>query len=117
VSKCPDHSLYAVQLPVRIRGSAYVIPKEAVQLGITGWIDLELEVSDAGIPESARIVDSSNPILEPGVIDYVLEFRYPKRSHYNGHHMRRKGFQVRITIDYFQIARENGCKWDDARNR
>ncbi len=112
LSRCPDHSLYERQLPVGIRGKAYALPKEAVRLGITGWVDLELEVSNDGIVESARIIDSSNPILEAGVIDHVLTFRYPKSSHYNGHYMRRKGFQVRITTDYFQIARENGCRWD-----
>lgn len=110
LTSCPYHSLFEAQLPVRIRGTAYIPPKEAVRLGVTGWVDLELDVSDDGIPESARIVDSSNPILELGVVDYVLEFRYPKSSHYNGHYMRRKGFQVRITTDYFQIAQARGCK-------
>jgi hypothetical protein len=113
LSRCSDHSLYESQLPVQIRGSAHVIPKEAVRLVITGWVDLELEVSDDGIPESARIVGSSNSILEPGVIDHVLTFRYPKSWHYNGQSMRRKGFEVRITTDYFDIAREKGCEWDD----
>jgi hypothetical protein len=116
LSRCPDHSLYERQLPVSIRGKAYAPQKEAVRLGITGWVDLELEVRNDGIVESARIIDSSNPILEAGVIDHVLTFRYPKSSHYNGHYMRRKGFQVRITTDYFQIARENGCRWDDPQH-
>jgi len=116
LSQCSDHSLYESQLPVQIRGSAYVIPKEAVRLAITGWVDLELEVSDDGIPESARIVGSSNSILEPGVVDYVLRFRYPKSSHYNGHYMRRNEFEVRITTDYFDIAREKGCEWDGPWN-
>lgn len=110
LSRCSDHSLYERQLPVSIRGKAYAPPKEAVRLGITGYVDLELEVSNDGIVESARIVESTNPILETGVIDHVLTFRYPKSSHYNGQYMRRKGFQVRITTDYFQIARENGCR-------
>lgn len=114
LSKCSDHSLYSAQLP--IRRTDYVPPEEAVRLGISGWVDLELEVTDDGIPERAHIVDSSNPILETGVVDYVLDFRYPKISHYNGHYMRRKGFQVRITTDYFQIAREKGCVWDDPRH-
>lgn len=116
LSRCPDDSLYAVQHPVIIRDNGYAIPKEAVQLGVTGWVDLELDVSDEGIPESARIVDSSNSKLEPGLIEYVLGFRYPKSSHYNGQHMRRKGFQVRITTDYFRIAWEKGCEWDDPRH-
>lgn len=88
-----------------------------MRLAVTGWVDLELEITDDGTPESARIVDSSDPILEAGVVDYVLGFRYPKSSHHNGHYMRRKGFQVRITTDYFQIARERGCNWDDPRAR
>ena len=40
LSRCSDHSLYEAQLPVRILGTAFVPPKEAVQLGITGWVDL-----------------------------------------------------------------------------
>ena len=109
---CDYHSLYDPQLPNR-RG-AYVPPKEAVLRGISGWVDLELDISDDGKVESARIVDSSNSLLEPGVVDHVLTFRYPARTHWNGQQMRRKGFQVRINTDYFQIARENGCRWDGA---
>lgn len=116
LSKCPDYSLYESQLPIRIP-AAYVPPKDAVQLGVTGWVDLELDVSDDGKVESARIVDSSDSILESGVIDYVLQFRYPKSSHYNGQTMRRKGFQVRIATDYFHIARANGCEWVDPRSQ
>lgn len=114
LSKCTDHSLYEAQLPVRIL-APYVPPRDAVRLGVTGWVDLELDVSDDGKVESARIVDSSDSILEPGVVDYVLGFRYPGSSHYNGQYMRRKGLKVRITTDYFQLARENGCEWADPR--
>lgn len=116
LSRCPDRSLYEVQLPVR-RPTTRVLSEEAVRLGVTGWVDLELDVSDEGKPESARIVGSSDPVLEPGVVDYVLQFRYPASSHYNGQSMRRKGFQVRITTNYFQIARARGCEWDDPRKR
>lgn len=116
VSRCPDHSLYEAQLPVRVGFTGYAIPKEAVRLAVTGWVDLEMDVTDDGVPENVRIVGSSNSILETGVVDYVLNFRYPKSSHYNGQHMRRKGFQVRITTDYFQIAREKGCEWDDPQH-
>jgi len=113
VSRCPSHSLYEVQLPIRIGFSGYTIPKEAVRLAVTGWVDLEMDVTDNGVPENVRIVGSSNPILEEGVVNHVLGFRYPKKAHYNGQHMRRKGFQVRITTDYFQIARAKGCKMGD----
>ncbi len=115
LSLCPDHWLYATQLPVRVHATKYVIPEEAVRLAVSGWVDLELEVTDDGVPAKAHIVGSSSPILETGVVDYVLGFRYPKISHYNGHLMRRMGFQVRITTDYFQIAQEKGCEWDDPR--
>jgi len=116
LSKCHDHSLYAAQLPARVP-PPYVPPEDAVRHGVTGWVDLELDVSDDGKVETARIVDSSNSLLEPGIIDYVLKFRYPKKSHYNGQFMKRKGLQVRITTDYFQLARENGCEWDDPRGQ
>ena len=116
VSRCPDHSLYEAQLPVRVGFTGYAIPKEAVRLAVTGWVDLEMDVTDDGVPENVRIVGSSNSILETGVVDYVLNFRYPKSSHWNGQHMRRSGFQVRITTDYFQIAREKGCRWDGAQH-
>jgi hypothetical protein len=115
LSNCDDHSLYEAQLPYSMRG-AYVPPKEAVLLGVTGWVELELDVSDDGKVESARIVDSSSSLLEPGVVDLVLTFRYPASTHWDGQRMRRKGFQVRITTDYFQIARENGCRWDGAQH-
>ncbi len=36
--------------------------------------------------------------------------------HYNGHYLRKEGFEARIAIDYFQIAREYECKWDDPWN-
>ena len=111
---CPEHSLYETQLPIRVP-SAYVPPEDAVRHGITGWVDLELDVDDDGKVQNARIVDSSNSILESGVIDYVLKFQYPKKSHYSGQYMKRNGFQVRIVTDYFQIARAKGCEWDDPR--
>jgi Gram-negative bacterial TonB protein C-terminal len=116
LAKCPYHALYETQLPIRIPGP-YSPPDDAVRHGVTGWVDLELDVSADGKVESARITDSSNPILEPGVVDYVLKFRYPKSSHYDGQFMRRQGFQVRIITDYFQIARAKGCEWDDPRPR
>lgn len=114
LSNCPTHSLYQPQLPVRIPG-VYIPPKDAVRHGVTGWVELEVNVSNDGIVETARIVDSSDSRLEKGVIDYVLEFRYPKRPHFDGQFMRRKGLKVRIVIDYFQVAREKGCEWDDPR--
>jgi hypothetical protein len=114
LSRCPYHSLYAAQLPGRVP-PPYVPPEDAVRHGITGWVDLELDVSDDGKVETARIVDSSNSLLEPGIVDYVFKFRYPKKSHYNGQFMKRKGFQVRLITDYFQLARAAGCEWEDPR--
>lgn len=108
LSRCSDHSLYESELPVR--RTVYVPPKEAVRLGITGWVDLELDLSDDGVAESIRIVDSSSGILERGAVEHVRTFRYPKRSHSIGYSMVRKGLQIRITTDYFHIAQANGCR-------
>lgn len=116
LGKCPDRSLYEAQLPIR-RPTTRVLSEEAVRLGVTGWVDLELDVSDDGQVERARIVDSSNPVLEPGVVDYVLEFRYPASSHRGVPPMRRNGFQARVITDYFDIARARGCEWDDPREQ
>ena len=114
LSKCSDHSLHGAQHP--IRRTDYVPPEEAVRLGISGWVDLELNINDDGIVESARIVDSSNAILERGVVDHVRTFRYPMSTHRIGYRMVRKGLQIRITTDYFLIAREKGCVWNDPRH-
>src|SRR5690606_26240214 len=53
LAKCPYHALYRTQLPIRIPG-AYSPPADAVRRGVTGWVDLELYVSDGGKVESAR---------------------------------------------------------------
>jgi len=111
LTSCPYHSLFEAQLPVR--RTTYVPPEEAVRLNVTGWVDLELDVSDDGKIESARIINSSDSILEHGVVDHVLTFRYPKSLHYNGLWMRRKGFQTRITTHYFHLAQANGCRLED----
>ena len=74
LAKCPHHALYQTQLPIRIPG-AYSPPDDAVRHGVTGWVDLELDVSADGKVERARITDSSSPILEPGVVGYVLRTR------------------------------------------
>jgi hypothetical protein len=108
LSRCSDHSLYRSELP--IRRANYVPPKEAVRLGITGWVDLELDLNDNGIAESIRVVDSSNAILERVAVEHVRTFQYPKSSHLIGYSMVRKGLQIRITTDYFHIAQANGCR-------
>ncbi len=115
LSICPDRSLYQTQLP--IRRAKYVPPREAVRLGVTGWVDLELDVDEDGTVKNARIVDSSSQLLEHGVLDHVRSFRYPAKSHQIGYSMVREGLHINITTNYFQIARERGCKWDDPRVR
>lgn len=77
---------------------------------ITGWVDLELMVTDSGVVDSAQVIGSSDTVLESGVLKYVIKFRYPNVSHYNGSLMRRDNFKLRITTHYFHIARAKGCE-------
>lgn len=74
LAKCPYDALHQTQLPIRIPGP-YSPPDDAVRHGVTGWVDLELDVSADGKVERARITDSSSLILEPGVVGYVLRTR------------------------------------------
>ena len=113
LERCPENTIYATQLPTR--RPMYEPSEDAVKRGITGWVDLELMVSDSGVVDSAQVMGSSDTRLERGVLGHVLKFRYPNVSHYNGSFMRRDGFKLRITTHYFHIARAKGCDWDDPK--
>jgi Gram-negative bacterial TonB protein C-terminal len=111
LAHCPAGSLYEVPLP--IARPIYTPPRQAVELGLTGWVDLKLTISDSGKVQSASIINSSDKILETGVIDHVLKFRDPSSSHYLGRLIQRDKFVLRIGTNYFHIAKAKGCEWEE----
>lgn len=115
LEQCPAETVYESYAPVR--RPVYTPPEEAVKNALTGWVDLELDISDTGTVEKAIIIDSSDPGLESGIVEHVLQFRYPSKSHYSDKNMPRKGFKLRIVTHYFHIARAKGCEWVDPRRQ
>ena len=110
LANCPVRSLYEDQLPTR--RPFYSPPRQAVDLGLTGWVDLKLTISDSGEVQGATIIESSNEIFEAGVVDHVLKFRYSSSYYYPGKLFQRNGFILRIETDYFSIAKARGCEWE-----
>lgn len=113
LERCPSGSLYDSYFPT-LR-TPYDPSVEALRNNVTGWVDLALDLNESGAVDSAAITASSDPILETGIIDHVLTFRYPSAQNPMYSDMPRKGLTLRVTTSYFDIARAKGCVWRDPR--
>ncbi len=70
-------------------------PEQALARGITGSVRLEFSISENGVVENARVVKSSDRILEQAALEALLKWRYVPRLR-DGLPVRRDGVQTTI---------------------
>ncbi len=74
-------------------------PRRAAQLGLSGWVLLEFNVTSAGTVEDVQVVDSDPPrTFDRAARRAVEKFKYRPKIE-NGKPVPRQGVQIVITFD------------------
>lgn len=109
--QCPEKSLYSDErLPV-----VRVLPiptQESLAQGITGWVQLELDIDAQGTVENVSVIDSSSHLLEQAAINAARGFIYKPSRNEDYEPVPVAGVEATIRIDYGTLARFVGCPQD-----
>jgi protein TonB len=78
--------------PARIEGRSPAYPDEARRLKLSGSVLVEMTVTEKGLPQDIRILESAGAILDAAVIDAVGRWRFEPAS--------KSGVRVRTRWQY-----------------